>query len=93
MGRASVLDSLFLSGHVVDIALAFIAVEFVVLTLRATKGGRVARITTLVHALGPGVCLMMGLRCALVGAGPLWIAAWLTASLPLHIWDVMSRRF
>jgi hypothetical protein len=89
---AAVLKEIFASGHVVDIALVFIAVEFVVLTLRVPKGARGARIVTLVHALGPGVCLMMGLRCALIGTSPLWIAFWLAASLPLHIWDVVSRR-
>jgi hypothetical protein len=88
-----ILQKLFSSGHVVDVALAFIALEFVVLSLRAVTSARVARMVCLVHALGPGVCLMLALRCALVGAGPLWIALWLAASLPLHIWDVASRRF
>jgi hypothetical protein len=92
MVATSVSSFLFASGHVVDIALVFIAVEFVVLMLRAAKGARGARIVTLVHALGPGVCLMMGLRCALIGTGPIWIAFWLAASLPLHIWDVLSRK-
>jgi hypothetical protein len=87
------LQKLFSSGHVVDVALAFISLEFVVLSLRAVTSARVARMVSLVHALGPGVCLMLALRCALVGAGPLWIALWLAASLPLHIWDVASRRF
>jgi hypothetical protein len=92
MVATSVLEFLFAGGHVVDIALVVIALEFVVLTLRAAKGARGARIVTLIHALGPGMCLMMGLRCALVDAGPIWIAFWLTASLPLHLWDVLSRK-
>lgn len=86
------VEALFSSGHVVDIALAFIALEYVGLVLRAQKAVRLSRFIGLIHALGPGVCLMMALRCALVGADPLWVAFWLTASLPLHIWDMASRR-
>jgi hypothetical protein len=87
------LQKFFSSGHVVDVALAFIALEFVFLSFKPKNGTWFSRITSLLHVLGPGVCLMFALRCALVGAESVWIAFWLATSLPLHIWDVTSRRF
>jgi hypothetical protein len=92
MALPALLENAFAKGYVVDVALLVIALEFVVLALRAKPDVRSARILTLVHALGPGVCLMLALRCALVGADVLWVAFWLAASLPLHLWDVASRK-
>jgi hypothetical protein len=86
------LEHVFASGLPVDIALGFIALEFVFLLLRVPASARADRAITLVHALGPGVCLMLAVRCALVGAPAFWVAFWLAASLPLHLWDVISRR-
>jgi hypothetical protein len=86
------MEHLFNSGLIVDIALGFIALEFVFLILRVPAGVRRDRAITLLHALGPGVCLMLAVRCALIGAPAFWVAFWIAASLPLHLWDVISRR-
>jgi hypothetical protein len=86
------MNTLLSSGHIVDIALVFIALEFVFLLLRAPHSERSAQAIALIHILGPGVCLMLALRCAMTDASALWIGFWLTASLPLHIWDVLTRR-
>jgi hypothetical protein len=92
MAMPDVVSAFFTSGRVVDVALVFIAIEYALLLARAKNGDRFARLKTLSHALGPGVCLMLALRCALAGASPLWIGFWLTASLPLHMWDIASRK-
>jgi hypothetical protein len=85
--------SLLSTGRIVDIALAFIGVEFFILLLGVPVGQRGARVIALIPALGPGICLMIALRCALVGTAPFWIALWLSASLPLHLWDIKRRKF
>lgn len=86
------MNAFLSSGHIVDIALVFIALEYGILLFRASRGSRGARAIALIHILGPGVCLMLALRCAMTDAGAVWIGLWLTASLPLHLWDVISRR-
>ena len=85
------LDRLFASGLAVDVALAVIALEFAFLLSRRPAGERRAAVVELVLALGPGACLMLALRAALTGAGAGWVAAWLVASLPLHLMDVRRR--
>ncbi len=87
------MELLFSTGLGVDIAIGFIGLEFLVLWSRAHSGDQLKSIFGLVLALGPGVCLMVALRCALTGASVVWIAFWLTASLPLHLGDVLRRKF
>lgn len=81
------------SGRIVDIALVFIAIEFAILMMRRSADPLFQRALGVFLALGPGACLMLALRCALTGTSPLWVAFWLAASLPLHLWDVARRRF
>jgi hypothetical protein len=87
------LTPLFSTGLGVDIAIGFIAIEFLFLLWQSKALHRSKTAIGLLLALGPGVCLMLALRCALTGTGVGWIAFWLTASLPLHLADVLRRRF
>lgn len=88
----SALTSLFSSSLGVDIALAFIAIEFAYLLLGGGRKASTSKTFELMLALGPGVCIMLALRCALTGTGAIWIAVWLAASLPLHLADVVRRK-
>jgi hypothetical protein len=36
--------------------------------------------------------LLLALRAALTGAGAIWVAAFLTASFPIHLIDLARRR-
>ena len=92
MDVESVLQALFADGRAVDIAIMFIALEFAYLLWRAPQAQRGSFVVNLIFALGPGVCLMLALRCALTDAHVIWIAFWLAASLPLHVGDVMRRK-
>lgn len=38
-----------------------------------------------------GAFLLLALRCALTGAGWLWIALWLLAALLAHVADIVGR--
>jgi hypothetical protein len=87
-----VLTSLFSSSLGVDIALAFIAIEFAYLLIGGSRKAKLSKALELVLALGPGVCIMLALRCALTEVGSIWIALWLAASLPLHLADVVRRK-
>jgi hypothetical protein len=75
----------------VDIALAAIAFEFVLLLvwrLRAVGGWRIADVTSL---LLPGACLLLALRAALHNAGAGAIGVLLAAALVAHMVDVRRR--
>jgi hypothetical protein len=87
-----VIQNLFRGGRVADLILLVMAVEFVVLCWRGRSRG-LTRAADLLFALGPGACIVLALRAALTGAGPLWIGAALTASLPLHLTDLARRRW
>lgn len=93
MSLPTVMDALLAKGHVVDVALAFIGLEFAFLWLRAPASARWDKARALLLALGPGACLMLALRVALTGGDARWVAFWLTASLPLHLADLMRRKW
>ena len=78
------MSAFFASGHAVDLVLAVLLVEAVVLVAR--------RRATMLTALLPGVFILLGLRAALTQAGWPWVAAALAASFPAHLVDLYRRR-
>ncbi len=85
------IRALFASGRIADLILLILAAEFAFLSCRATPGRRGAGMVELIFRLAPGACLLLALRAALTGASWIWIAAWLAASLPLHLGDLLRR--
>lgn len=80
------MSGFFASGHAVDLILIIMALEAG--WLRATRRmGAYALLTV----FGPGVCILLAARAALVGADWLWIALALAASFPLHLLDLRRR--
>ena len=77
----------FTSGHAVDLVLAFMAVEAVVLIVTKRRAALTVALTIL-----PGAIMMLALRAAMTGAGWQWVAIWLTVSLPLHLADLRHRK-
>lgn len=85
---SGLIEAFVQSGWIVDVALALVAVEFLVLAVRR-RG--VSHAVTIALALAPGACLLLALRAALTGDG-MWVWIWLAASLPLHGLDLQRRR-
>ncbi len=81
------MDIFFTSGHAVDLVLAFMGVEAILLALIRKR-----RIRTIILTILPGAVMMLALRMALTGADWRWIAFWLTVSLPLHLADLRHRQ-
>lgn len=79
------MSSLFASGHAVDIVLAVMLVEMLVLI--ALRG----KAATIIVAFLPGALILLAVRAALTGAGWQWIALALAASFPAHIADIRQR--
>lgn len=84
------MGDFFSRGHVVDLILIIMALEAAWLLVRRRKD-QPGRIVDIVLAFAPGVCLLLALRAALVGADWPWVALALTASFPLHLLDLRRR--
>jgi hypothetical protein len=80
------MTQLFDSGHAIDIAIAVLALEALVLCGAARR--RRALLPTLLAGLG----LLLAWRMAHGGAGWFWIALPLMAAGVAHGWDLWQRR-
>jgi hypothetical protein len=84
------IPSFFAHGHAVDLVLAVIFIEFVTLSILSARSSNLTINRFL--AFAPGVCLLLALRAALTGSDWIWVAAFLTASFPVHVADLIRRR-
>jgi hypothetical protein len=85
------METLFASGRIVDIVIAFMALEAVAL-LVGTRwlNGRLGNVD-IVLLLVPGLFLLLAMRAAMTDAGWIAIAAWLLAALVAHLADLARR--
>jgi hypothetical protein len=82
---------LFASGRIVDLILALMAAEAVVLAVHYRRTGRGVPLPDLAVNLAAGAGLLLALRAALTGAGWAWTAGWLTLALAAHLADLARR--
>jgi hypothetical protein len=73
------------------VVLAVLAVELVVLAVRRRRTGRGPTLVELVANAAAGATLALALRSALLGQGPLAIAAWLLLAAAAHYTDLALR--
>lgn len=85
---SEVFGNFVLSGRAIDLVLAVIVIEAIVLI--AWRGR--AKILTIVCALLPGAFILLAAREALTGGNPWMIALWLALSFPPHLVDLWRRR-
>lgn len=81
------MTEFFASGHAVDVVLAVLAIEALLLKFRGAAWPEIA------GALLPAVLMMIALRAALTGAAWPMIAIPLTLAFPVHLYDLRRRRF
>jgi hypothetical protein len=79
------VKQLFASGHAVDIVLAVLALEGLILVARKRNMAEVCLM------LFPAALILLGLRAALVGAPWPMIAIPLALSFPVHLADLRLR--
>jgi len=82
------MEALFASGRAIDIVLAVMAVEAVILISR-----RRASVSAILLALLPGMLILLAMRFALTGVSWPLVAALLLASWPIHLADIRRRRW
>lgn len=85
------MSAFFTSGRAIDVVLAVLAIELLVLQRRYRRHRRGLSPLDLVGQMLPGGLLLLALRCALTGADYRWIAALLCASFPAHLFDLVRR--
>jgi hypothetical protein len=86
------LGSLFASGRIVDVIIAFMALELIVLILVRKQLLPRARPAELIANIGAGAALLWALRAALVGWPWPRIALCLLIALGFHVGELMLRR-
>lgn len=84
------MESLFAGGRIVDIVIAFMAVEAIALLIAHRWGVRFGALD-IALLLVPGLFLLLALRTALSGGGWQVIAVWLVAALIAHLADLTRR--
>ncbi len=87
----AMLQSLFASGRIVDVALGLMLVETAAVWLYRRTRGRPILIGDLAWNVVAGAGLLLALRASLTGGGWMWIAAFLTAALIGHTADLRRR--
>jgi len=85
------MTALFSSGRVVDVILAIMAIEAVVLLKYRIATGRGISPAGLVTNLIAGALLLLALKSALIGSPWIWTAAWLAGALLAHVSDLAQR--
>lgn len=75
----------FSSGHAVDVVLAVLLVEALILKMRGNLW------VDVVALLLPAILMMVALRAALTGMDWTFIALPLAASFPVHLYDLYRR--
>lgn len=81
----------FASPRLIDLILAFTALEAAALLLWHRRTGRGLPPGSMARMLVPGVCLMLALRATLAGAALPWVPVALAAALVAHLADLAVR--
>lgn len=85
------MADLFSTGRIVDLIVAIVIVEALLLSIYRWRTARGVEIVDLLNMLLPGLFLLLALRGALVGAHWIWIAGFLVLSLVTHLADLRRR--
>ena len=84
------LAAFFESGMAVDLVLAMVVAEGIVLAL-AGRTGRLAAFRGLGWSLASAACLVLALRVAVAGGNWTWLAAGMSGSFAAHLMDLRQR--
>jgi hypothetical protein len=79
------------SSILVDVVIALLIIEGVLLYAATRARGRGVQLMTLANSAA-GLCLLLALRSALNDSGPEWIVIALTGALLAHLADLGLRR-
>jgi hypothetical protein len=82
------MSALFASGRIIDAVLVLTLLEVVALLAFRRVTGRGPRLSAFLLNVLSGLCLMLAVRAALVGAFWGIVSLWMLAALLLHLADL-----
>jgi hypothetical protein len=85
------MSALFASGRIVDLILALVVMEAILLAVWHRRTGRGVAPAAFAATLCSGAALLLAVRAALVGAWWGWVALPLLAALLAHLFDLRGR--
>jgi hypothetical protein len=85
------LQEFILSGRIVDLMLALVALEILVISYLFSRQGRGIASWPMLLNIGSGASLMLALRVSLTGGQWPMLAACLVAALAFHVADMALR--
>ena len=85
------MSDAFENGWVIDVALALVGLEVVILWMVFRRRAQGLRLPDLLGQTFAGVLLLLAVRCALTDAPWTWVAGFLAASFPAHLWELRRR--
>lgn len=85
------LEAWFVSGRIIDVILAIVVLEAILLWLLRRFTGRGLGLVEIVGLLLSGVFLILAVRAALTGAAWSVVSLLLLLSFAAHLWE-LSRR-
>src|SRR5579885_2207103 len=81
----------FAEGRVVEAICVLMALETMVLLLYRRSTGRGLAAADLLGNAAAGAALLLALRAAVIGSGPLICSLWLLSALAAHLLDLRQR--
>lgn len=85
------MEALFSSGRIVDLILAIILIEALIIAGLAVFGRRRLPVWGMLMNLAAGATLLLALRSVLTGAGWVVTGGWLAAAFVTHLADLIQR--
>ncbi len=85
------MAEMFTSGRVVDLLLAVVAIEVVIILLLRRLFRKDIAMSGILAAMLPGVLLLLALRAALLQTHWVWIASFLLLAFAAHLADLRVR--
>ena len=85
------MAELFASGRIVDVILALMVVEMLVVTIVRWRTGRGIAVVDFIATLAPGVALLLAFRAHAGSRDWTAAAAWLAVALVAHLADLARR--
>jgi hypothetical protein len=89
--RLQTVNDFFTSGHSIDLVLALIGVEAILLMVLWRKGRCPLPPRSTLLILAPGTCLLLAARAALAGADWAWVSSLFLVALVIHLIDLRQR--
>ena len=85
------MAELFASGRIIDLILALVVLEAMLVAMVRQRTGRGIAFVDFIASLAPGVALLMAIRAQAGNHAWTSVAFWLVVALAMHVADLARR--